>query len=800
MQNYLKHFSIKILVLWLGSTSLFSQPVFSQQNSTAREIAEDFEHYQQNNLQENIYAHTDKDFYLAGEILWFKLYTVDAFFKRPLDMSKLAYVEVLDQAGKPVLQAKIALQSGEGNGSFYLPTTLGSGYYQLRAYTNWMKNDGPESFFKKTITVINSQKIYIPPQQKEVRKYDLQFFPEGGDLVAGIRSKLAFKVTDQFGKGIDFTGYVLDELQDTVAQFRPLKFGMGNFLFTPNPAHTYRGVIQLPDSTLLTRELPQPLSRGYTMQVTEAGVDSLRVTIQSRDEPDDPVYLLVQSHDLLKKQVDGRLKNGATEFYLDNSILGDGISQITLFSGDKVPVCERLCFRKPAHLLNISLKTDQEIYQQRKKVTLSLGTTGENGARKAADLSLAVYRLDSLQGRDPSTIVSYLWLAADLKGSIESPEYYFSGPESAPAADNLMLTQGWRRFRWADVLAQKFPIPAFPPEYQGPIITGKVINTATGQPQSGIPAYLSIPGKVSQFIPSTSDSSGKVKFEAKNYYTQQEVIVQQAPEDSIYRTDITDPFYEDYTLPLVPSFRLPAQNPVTLLNQHIGMEVQNIYLGDKLRSFNTPATDTTSFFLPDESYQLDDYTRFTTMEEVLREYVQQILVHIRKSHFHIDVFDVPENLVFHTDPLILLDGVPIFNVDKFIGIDPLKVKSLEVVKKRYFLGAAQFDGIISCKTYRGDLANYQLNPHATVLDFGSIQPQREFYAPRYETTGDAANHLPDFRNLLYWSPDIRTGPEGASVQDFYTGDLAGDFIIVVQGLTGDGSAGYQYQTIRVTRK
>src|SRR5487761_2474135 len=98
MPNYLKHFPIKILLVWLASTGLLPLPLFSQQNSTAREIAEDFEHYQQNNLQENIYVHTDKDFYLAGEILWFKLSIVDAFFQRPLDMSKLAYVEVLDQA------------------------------------------------------------------------------------------------------------------------------------------------------------------------------------------------------------------------------------------------------------------------------------------------------------------------------------------------------------------------------------------------------------------------------------------------------------------------------------------------------------------------------------------------------------------------------------------------------------------------------------------------------------------------------------------------------------------------------
>ena len=112
-------------------------------------IAAAFSQYHQNSMKEKIFVHTDKDFYVAGEIAWFKLYAVDASSHKPLELSKVAYVELLDSANKHLLQAKIALDNAEGNGSFYLPPTINSGNYKLRAYTNWMKNFGAGYFFEK---------------------------------------------------------------------------------------------------------------------------------------------------------------------------------------------------------------------------------------------------------------------------------------------------------------------------------------------------------------------------------------------------------------------------------------------------------------------------------------------------------------------------------------------------------------------------------------------------------------------------------------------------------------------------
>src|SRR3954464_8367068 len=93
--------------------------------------------YNKKFLQEKLYVHTDKNFYTAGEIVWFRVYDVEGFFNKPVIFSKVAYVEILDKNNNPVSRAKIALDEKSGNGSVQLPLTVNSGYYTLRAYTNW---------------------------------------------------------------------------------------------------------------------------------------------------------------------------------------------------------------------------------------------------------------------------------------------------------------------------------------------------------------------------------------------------------------------------------------------------------------------------------------------------------------------------------------------------------------------------------------------------------------------------------------------------------------------------------------
>jgi hypothetical protein len=228
------------------------------------------------------------------------------------------------------------------------------------------------------------------------------------------------------------------------------------------------------------------------------------------------------------------------------------------------------------------------------------------------------------------------------------------------------------------------------------------------------------------------------------------------------------------------------------------MQVLNLYSGENIRRYYDEAVDSTGFFgKPDKIYKLDDYTRFTTMEEVLREYIREVFVVRKEKRYHIEV--ISDRGFLEGDPLVMLDGIPIFNIDKVITIDPLKVRRLDVVHDRYYWGPADAEGILSYTTYKGDLGGVELDPHAVVLDYEGLQLRRVFYSPVYDTDQQAASRIPDFRNVLYWNPSIATSVQGKQQVSFYTGDREGQYIGVIHGLTADGVAGSQYIKFEVKK-
>lgn len=754
-------------------------------------ISSIFSTYNQSILKEKLFVNTDKNFYVTGEILWLKLYDVDASTHKPLDVSKVAYVEIFDSSHKHLLQAKIALHNAEGNGSFYLPPTLTSGSYKLRAYTNWMKNFGAETYFEKNITIVNVQRRLNIPASQPANKFDIQFFPEGGNLVNNLKSVIAFKATDQYGKGINFNGFLLDN-SDTAFAFKPQHDGMGKFLFTPSPNHIYRALIKTDSGYSEIINLPTAYNSGYVMRLSDEG-DKISVSIQSDILSQQPLYIFVHTREIINVVEKGSMENGKTVFSISKSMLGDGISHITAFNDQRQPVCERLYFKRSSRLLNISLNTDQQEYAKRKKVQVQVHFNKNEMQDDTASLSMAVIRLDSLQSQPDININTYLLLTSDLKGYIENPSYYFlnNNSETYAALDNVMLTNGWRRFKWEDILKNKVQYFNYIPEYNGPVISANVINTITGNPAPGVETYISAPGFQNAFNTSFSDSTGKIKFELKDFYGSSEIILQpNTIRDSIYKINISDPFSEEFSGTAYPLFNFKNEKINALREQSISTQVQNIYAGKNLKHFYTPVTDTTVFYVtPDAKYNLDNYTRFTTIEEVLREYVTLVDVRKRDGEFHFILYDFANNNTLKADPLIMLDGVPVFDQNNFMAISPLKLSTLEVVNYRYFLGGSVFNGILNWSSYKGDMADYDLGPHAVIIDYSGLQQEREFYSPVYNNEAQTSNHLPDFRNVLLWSPDIKI-PAGANKEiQFFTSDLPGRYIIYIQGISRSGVTG-----------
>lgn len=766
--------------------------LFSQQANDA--LLDKFRDYSGKAIQEKLYLHTDKEFYVAGEIAWFRLYYTDGLTHHPLQMSKVAYVEILNDKNEPVQQAKISLIAGESRGSFYLPASLNTGYYTIRAYTNWMKNFDNGFFFEKRIAIVNTLKEPgAGSATATATAAVIQFFPEGGNLVSDLESRVGFIIRNANGGINEAKGFIVSNANDTVLAFSPLKFGIGNFLFKPQAGNTYMAIVVLPGGQSITQSLPQVYNDGYVMRLADSGAGQLLLNISMKvngAQQSGQLMLAVHTRQSLKLAERLTVNNsGSVSVAIDKSKLGDGVTHLTLFNQSGRPVCERLYFIKPAQNASLSVSSDRAVYETRQPISLSLSALSGTAPDLSMEMSASVFLLDSLQEASQSSIVDYMWLTSDLGDDIESPGYYFSSEKDVSAAtDNLMLTHGWRRFKWEDVLQGGEAFIKYMPELNGHLVTGVVRDKRTGLTAPDVDSYLSISGQPFGFYTAKSDKNGIVRFEVKRYYGNSQVITQPGiGEDSFYQVELQKPFV-NRTVTGDRQYVLSEAIKDQLLRKSIGMQVQNIYSGDSLKNFSDPFLDDTLPFYgrPETTYMLDDYKRFTTMEEVLREYVREIGVGARHEQLIFKIFNPVAHDFYDGNALVLLDGVAITNPNKIFTYDPLKIKKIDVIRDRYVMGLSTFNGVASFSTYEGMFDGFELDPGLVAIDYSGLQMQREFYSPVYATREQFQNRIPDFRNTLYWNGDVQTDKDGKAKLQFYSSDLKGKYLVVVQGMNDTG--------------
>jgi hypothetical protein len=780
---------------------LLNCSMISAQNQLSDYLQQQFNNYQSNAPQEKLFVHTDKNFYLAGETIWFKIYAVDASIHKPLATSSIAYIEILNKDLKPVVQSKVSMLNGNAVGSVTLPGFLATGNYILRAYTNWMKNFSPDYYYEHTLHIVNTLKLSVVIPSPKLAS-SIQFFPEGGNEIFGFTGKIAFKATDGNGRGLDCQGVIINQKNDTVTRFQSAHNGMGHFQLKPEKNSSYFALVQLKDS-LIKQKLPDAEDHGFLMNVTEEEAGKLKIAIIATSEFNNTnVYLFAQTRQVIKNVQTNVIKDGETVFIVNKKDLGDGISSITLFNESRQPVCERLVFKRPMEMLSIQAKTDQSVYSTRKAIHIDLSTNSSNNLPLSGNLSMSVFMIDSLQHIPEQSIVTYLYLNSDLKGRIESAEYYFANTDKSTdeALDILLLTQGWRRFKWNDVIDPKKSNFEFLPEIEGPVVNGKIINKLTGAAVGSSVAWLSIPGDDYAFSSATSDAQGIIHFGFRGIYKNNAIVVQPAlPKDSIYRIDITNSYSDKFSTNSIRSLTLSKSQESVLVNRSVSNQVENTYGIERKRQYVKLSADTTSFYgKPDKQYNLDDFTRFQTMEEVMREFIEDVRVRKEGEKYNFKVRNRLFNTYFEEDPLILLDGIPISEASKIIALDPQKVKRIEVVTHNYYVGSSEFAGIVNVKSYSGEIGATQIDPNSLVVEYDGLQQQREFYSPQYGSRETEENHMPDFRNVLYWAPQIMTGPDGKSQLTFYSSDLIGKFAVVIQGITVEGLPGKTTTLFEVT--
>jgi hypothetical protein len=427
--------------------------------------------------QQKVYLHTDKDIYLAGETIWMKAYLMDGSTFQPDTLSEDIYVELIDANNRP---AKIIILSNKGGfakGNILLSDSLIDGNYLLRAYTSWMKNFDESFFYHKTIQVknpgyenlINANRLqnikdYNQQLKRQARQVTLNFFPEGGYLVAGIKNRLAFKAENGLGLGVDLTGTIIEGNGTQVANFQSAHLGMGSVDFIPQAGKKYTARVDFNNGENGQYVLPMALDRGITMTVDPLGENSIKVVIQANQVSEtsslNEFILVCQAREMVLYMSKGEISDKPIIANIAKSLFPAGVAQITLFDGTGQPFCERLVFidskiETGANKVSLISQTNG------KDVICQVKVTGADGSPVQGNFSLSVNEVKANIGNDPwkENILSNLLLSSDIRGKVENPLYYFdpANKDAARHLDLVMLTNGWRRFIWKDLLAGKFP-------------------------------------------------------------------------------------------------------------------------------------------------------------------------------------------------------------------------------------------------------------------------------------------------------------------------------------------------------
>ncbi len=409
---------------------------------------------------EKVYLHLDKPNFIPGDTLWFKAYTVVGKTHSLSALSGVLYVELISPKDSVIKRIVLRLTSGIAWGDFALPGKLTPGNYNIRAYTAWMRNAGPDYFYNQRVNIggITPGELAAPAAKINP---DVQFFPEGGELVNGIRSKVAFKAVNPNGSGENIKGSIIDNEGAMVAEFESTHAGMGIFALLPQPGKTYSAKVVLADSRTFTSPLPKALDAGYVLSVNNTRKDSLFLKVsanspQFQSKQNTAFFLVGQSGGEVYYTASGTLKTPVFGARIDKARFPSGIVQFTLFA-DGQPMNERVVFIQNNDTLKMKLSSAATSYSSRSPVKLNFTVKDNANEPVAGTFSVAVIN-ESRVGADENTegsIFSHLLLTSDLKGYIEKPNYYFVNSTDAKRAelDMLMLTQGYRRFEWKQILA-----------------------------------------------------------------------------------------------------------------------------------------------------------------------------------------------------------------------------------------------------------------------------------------------------------------------------------------------------------
>lgn len=499
-----------LFILFFGIGSVSAQETAEAIDTTAQKLmnyAAILNNFGKALPQEKVYLHLDNTSYYQGDKIWFQAYVVTSDYNKPTTLSRTLYVELLNAGGIIVNKQILPIVNGRCNGDFalnHLP--FHSGFFEIRAYTKYMTNFGDDVIFSRVIPVFDKPKQegdfeekrmmrmrtknsnYIVKREWEERNEQVvvKFFPEGGNLVAGLQSQVAFEITDQGGAPIDVKGVITDASGQVKGELIPTHEGRGQFSYTPTAGDKAKVEYQ---GKSYSFDLPTAQEQGAVMRVDNISMrDSVKVSITKSKNL--PVELMgaavICGGKLFNFSVMDFSEKDSFSFTFNKRRLPAGVARIVLTDPDGNIVADRLFFANKGKRGTIAVESDKESYEPFDKVKLTLSTSDYAGRPMLSPISVSV-RDNKNEVEARSSMLVDLLLMSEIKGYVHKPFYYFEADdeEHRAALDNLLMVQGWRRYNWDWWTGRKEFDLKYMPE-QGIEVHGKILRYGTDKPMTDI--------------------------------------------------------------------------------------------------------------------------------------------------------------------------------------------------------------------------------------------------------------------------------------------------------------------------
>jgi hypothetical protein len=781
---------------------------------------------------EKVYLHIDKTFYMPGDTLWFSAYVVNGALHKLSALSGVLHCELINSGGIIIDQHLLKLNNGLATGDYSLSPALVPGIYHVRAYTSWMRNNDAGYFFDQPITIgaesmhtlsspiTKTQNIHAIPVNSQP---DVQFFTEGGNLVVGVQSKIAFKAINSNGLGEAVHGVIVDNENKQVSTVATTHLGMGIFSLTPLPGKTYKAVIICADSSKISLPLPNANSKGFALRIVQK--DSVFVNIEVnksflKQMEHTAFYLVAQSDGKIYYTTKAMLEHTSYTAIIPKSRFPEGIVQFTLFSENGEPMNERNVFiHNNEGLINISLVSEVKKYKPHDKVKFDLSSQTADDLPSQKIFSVSVINTSRVPVNEnaESTILNNLLLTSGIKGYIEQPNYYFNeiNPKTSADLDMLLLTQGYGHYDWQTVLSSR-PQPVLWQAEKSISISG-TLKTPGGKPVAGGSINLLSP-KYNFLTDTVSAANGQFKFTDVNLPDSAIVVLKGMTQKNGDKVNIH--LDEDY--PAVKKYNnykdstvltADRQRTYYMADHRIKMEQESLVYGKMLQEVDVKATSQIKKIVPVYSSNLNgpgnaDQVIMGTELEGCIKLSDCLNGKIMNVHFGLNG-DVYNNRYWTrlnlTEPslAVIVDGcvmtAPDHNLDNFIN--PSDIYSIEILRTGKYdalYGTNAFAGAIIITTKRGGEIAKKINDVASGLityRFNGYYKAHSFYTPKYDVL-QPGTKLQDLRPTIYWNPGIITDKHGKTTFEYFNADTKGTYRVVVEGIDTNGNLGraeYNYQ-------